>query len=344
MHLDLKWETYSDHLKDMLHEMYKSSNMADVTLVTDDDELFKAHKIILSACSPVFKKILSNSNEQCSVIYLRGIQSQVLTAILKFIYHGEIVLNQCEITEFFAVGRDLKLKEIDIDTKNQDVDHRDEVLNETLEQGKVYNLTENKETNKFESNEKIIDYFNIKQEQKTIENESLQLASDVNNDNKIFITAPKYKIPCTKCDKGYYQKSYLEAHMRTVHEGLKYVCDQCEKQYTDIFRLRIHVKTRHEGELYNCNQCDYKAYTQKKLKSHIEYKHEGKMYNCDECEYKSIEKRNLIIHKDSKHLGITHNCDQCDKKFSKKTNLTAHVKSVHEGIKRLPRIRKDDSQ
>ena len=123
MHLDLKWETYTDHLKDMMNDMYTDSNLTDVTLVSDDDVSFRTHKIILSASSPVFKKILSHNNEQCSVIYLRGIRSEILTYILKFMYSGEIRLNQQEITEFFAVGKDLKLKEIEdgeIDKNNSE--------------------------------------------------------------------------------------------------------------------------------------------------------------------------------------------------------------------------------
>ena len=39
----------------MLHEMMKSNELTDVTLVCDDKKQFKAHKIVLSACSTVFK-------------------------------------------------------------------------------------------------------------------------------------------------------------------------------------------------------------------------------------------------------------------------------------------------
>ena len=42
---NLKWYTYSDHLKEMLHEMMKSDDLTDVTLVCDDKIQLKAHKI-----------------------------------------------------------------------------------------------------------------------------------------------------------------------------------------------------------------------------------------------------------------------------------------------------------
>ena len=43
---NLKWYTYSDNLREMLHEMMKSNELTDVTLVCDDKRQFKAHKIV----------------------------------------------------------------------------------------------------------------------------------------------------------------------------------------------------------------------------------------------------------------------------------------------------------
>ena len=62
----LTWNSsYSDHLRVALKEMMTSKDFADVTLVTDDKQQIRAHRNILSACSPVFKNILqikSNSD------------------------------------------------------------------------------------------------------------------------------------------------------------------------------------------------------------------------------------------------------------------------------------------
>ena len=84
---NLNWHTYSDHLKEMLHEMMKSEYLTDVTLISDDKLQFKAHKIVLSACSAVFKSIIDDV-PQNSVIYLRGIHHQEIKSILEFIYLG----------------------------------------------------------------------------------------------------------------------------------------------------------------------------------------------------------------------------------------------------------------
>ena len=67
------WDTYPDHVKNMLHEMMTSDYLTDVTLDCDDDRQIKAHKIVLSACSNVFKKIINSLplNDRNAVIYLR---------------------------------------------------------------------------------------------------------------------------------------------------------------------------------------------------------------------------------------------------------------------------------
>ena len=67
---NLNWNSYTDHLREMLHEMMISNELTDVTLVCDDKKQFKAHKIVLSACSSVFKSIISDLPKNNSVIYL----------------------------------------------------------------------------------------------------------------------------------------------------------------------------------------------------------------------------------------------------------------------------------
>ena len=65
-------------------ELYVEGRYADVTLVSDDQTQFKAHKIVLSACSPVFKKIIDSNPSQHPLIYLRGVQSYEVESILQF--------------------------------------------------------------------------------------------------------------------------------------------------------------------------------------------------------------------------------------------------------------------
>ena len=72
-----EWHTYSEHMIDMMHELMTSKDFADVTFITCDEKTIKAHRNILSACSPVFKNILQmEPQNQQPTIYLRGIHKR----------------------------------------------------------------------------------------------------------------------------------------------------------------------------------------------------------------------------------------------------------------------------
>merc|ERR1712126_464412 len=109
---NLSWDIYSDHTKEMLHNMMKSEELTDVTLVSDDKKQFKAHKFVLSACSEVFKSIINHLQPNNSVIYLRGIQHEEMQSILEFMYLGETTISQERMKEFINVAKHLEIKEI----------------------------------------------------------------------------------------------------------------------------------------------------------------------------------------------------------------------------------------
>ena len=44
---NIAWENYTDHLKQMLHELKEDVNSQDVTLVCGDKRKLKAHKVVL---------------------------------------------------------------------------------------------------------------------------------------------------------------------------------------------------------------------------------------------------------------------------------------------------------
>merc|ERR1712126_667852 len=127
---NLNWHTYSDHLRDLLHNMRKLEYLTDVTLVCDDQRQFKTHKIVLSACSTVFKNIIDSLPLNSSVIYLRGIQRQEMESILEFMYLGVATFYQERTNEFLNVAKNLEIKEI---SKNVEFNN-DEEFNEDMEE------------------------------------------------------------------------------------------------------------------------------------------------------------------------------------------------------------------
>ena len=90
----------------------EDSHFTDVTLVCNDDKQVKAHKIILSSFSPVFKKMFVNNPHPQPLVFLKGVDSIDLNSLLDFIYHGEASVDQENFNSFLEAAVDLEIEEL----------------------------------------------------------------------------------------------------------------------------------------------------------------------------------------------------------------------------------------
>ena len=194
---NLDWDSHSDYLRNMLHEMRKKDDMTDVTLVCDDKKQIKAHKIILSACSSVFKNIIGEHT--FPIIYLRGIQQQEIESILEFMYLGEATLSQSRMDEFLKIATDLEIKEL---SKNLNLE-RDEMehIQVKTEEPEINIEIDEGELNNYEAHK-------TKQFEKSSANEVDQNDS---NDSQT---------KCPKCEKVFSHRSNMRRHYKSVHKDV----------------------------------------------------------------------------------------------------------------------------
>ena len=266
-----------------MREMMTSDDFTDVTLVTDDKNTIKAHRNILSACSPVFKNILQMEiNNSHPVIYLRGIQYPEIESILQFIYLGEAKFNEERMNEFLSVSKNLEIQElskskkVDIDEVDNPFNQNQEDITETVNEDHNISTEEDSTTKSEPANEKEV----ISRE----------------------ITSVGSKFKCPQCDKLFSHNNTVHAHIRSVHEGIKYACNQCNYQATQQGHLKIHIQSKHEGVKYACNQCDKQFTKQSRLTIHIQSIHEGVKYACNQCDYHTTQQCHLTTHIKKKHL------------------------------------------
>ena len=123
---NLFWKNYSDHVIEFLHKIRQSNNFTDVTLVCDDKRQLKAHKVVLSACSPVFQKIVNDG----SALFVTGVEYEVMESILDFMYTGVLNCSHEKKNEFLNVAKNLEIKGIQEDVKldENNVSESNEVL------------------------------------------------------------------------------------------------------------------------------------------------------------------------------------------------------------------------
>ena len=69
-----------------------------------------AHKVILAASSPFFQKLLRQNKHPHPLIYMRGIKSDDLSAIVDFLYSGEANVYQENLDSFLAIAEELQLR------------------------------------------------------------------------------------------------------------------------------------------------------------------------------------------------------------------------------------------
>ena len=84
----------------------KQDCLCDITLVTNDDREFKAHRNVLSAASPFFCKLLQSDMKENreGIIRLEEISGSVMEDVLEFIYTGTVEVTQENAEELIAAG------------------------------------------------------------------------------------------------------------------------------------------------------------------------------------------------------------------------------------------------
>ena len=278
---NLTWNDYPDHLRGLMHDLMVSEDFADVTLVTDDKKKVRAHRHVLSACSPVFKEILQMEKQNNHpFIYLRGIQYSEIEPILQFMYLGEAKLYEERLNEFLSAVRDLEIKELYKRVKKNQAPDKT-----TLKLEEEANFTSENDDDNIG--------ISLEEDDNVGSNDSMQKTG------KPIISL----LQCTQCDKTFSGRPGLWLHTKSVHEGVKYPCSQCDYQARRQLQLTEHIQSKHEGVMYGCNQCDKQFIKQRDVTRHIKSKHEGVRYACKQCDKHYVDQPKL-----NRHIQTIHEC------------------------------------
>ena len=106
----LKWNDFKENIGTVFGSLWQDEDFSDVTLVSEDGHQVEAHKVILASSSPFFQKLLKRNKHAHPLIYMRGIKSEDLVAIVDFLYHGETNINQENLDSFLNIADELSLK------------------------------------------------------------------------------------------------------------------------------------------------------------------------------------------------------------------------------------------
>lgn len=106
----LRWNNHKTNLVEILESLIKMECYVDCTIYVDNHVQFKAHRVVLAACSPYFQLILQDApQDHCSIIF-PGVQEFEMRTLLEYIYAGEVNIAESQIPRIMKIAKMLEVK------------------------------------------------------------------------------------------------------------------------------------------------------------------------------------------------------------------------------------------
>ncbi|EEB10627.1 broad-complex core-protein, putative [Pediculus humanus corporis] len=87
----------------------EDEDFVDVTLSCYGQSI-KAHKVVLSACSPYLKSIFKEHPCKHPVIILDNLSYKNLEAVIQFVYTGQVYVEQTDLPSFLKAAEALQIR------------------------------------------------------------------------------------------------------------------------------------------------------------------------------------------------------------------------------------------
>ena len=244
--LCLKWIDFQENLNSAFGRFRSDQDFADVTLVCEDGTQIETHKMVLASSSPFFMEILKKNKHPHPMIYMRGLRSDHMVAMVDFLYFGEANVDQERLETFLGLAEELKLKGLRVAGEHNKHEQETKPL-----------PTEMKFEQKIEQEDLTSNNTNAKLDPSS---NSLASAEAGQKDEKFKSLMTHKPLThnltgsqrlsawvCNVCGKEDLNKSNIKTHIEAIHitSGLSYPCDVCGRASKTKQALRMHKSRRH---------------------------------------------------------------------------------------------------
>ncbi|XP_011198631.2 modifier of mdg4 isoform X10 [Bactrocera dorsalis] len=106
----LCWNNFNSNLSAGFHESLCRGDLVDVTLAAEG-QFVKAHRLVLSVCSPYFRKMFTQMPaNQHAFVFLKDVSHTALKDLIQFMYCGEVNVKQEALPAFISTAEALQIK------------------------------------------------------------------------------------------------------------------------------------------------------------------------------------------------------------------------------------------
>ena len=259
----VKWNAFQENVSSSFSNLRKEEDFFDVTLVTEDEQLLNAHKVVLSAASDFFKTVLRRANHVKPLIYLHGVGSSQLVHIMDYIYEGETKIQQKDLDKFLEVAQKLKIagllcenneQQQELDVEEPEQEQRNAPAENTVIARDIVQREEVKPSSK-ENEHSLYDHISDS-EDNSLQNYNLT-TNDKENQRPMTWTEIKeavnkivWKINsnhwmCSVCKQSFKESNALRKHAQIHIDGISLTCYECGKKFTTSTKLNVHRYKKH---------------------------------------------------------------------------------------------------
>ena len=248
--LCLQWNDFQENVNTAFGKLKGDNEFSDVTLSCEDGQQFEAHKVILVSSSPFFHNLLRKNKHTHPLIYMRGIKSEDMSAILDFLYYGEANVFQENLDPFLALAEELKLKGL----MGRETELQESCASSQSEQSRVKAPRPEPEP--------LIDFNNLNKDKQF-------LIADSNTEQRIAVSQ---QVSADLQELDAQVKSMMDQSQKMIQSGKiqrrAKICKMCGKEGQYV-AIRDHIEAHHlEGVSLPCNVCDKTFRSRNSLRLH----------------------------------------------------------------------------
>ena len=294
---DITWNNFESRLSRSFADIWNQEQFLDVTLAVEAEdgtiEALRAHKVVLSASSPVLRALLEKQSALAPhspvMLYLQSISARHLGHILEFIYRGRVSLPKEQLNDFLYVAKSLQIPLEDIEgdqpaaRPNPAPAKRASLLpGEEKERVKRPKLSIGlKRKIKPKTMVKIKETFSLKGEPNTPpqtpqDSEVYEVVEDGHEDplgNISPISSINDLPQKLSVGKAALKATFIKENITKKDRG--FMCNPCAKLLATKSGVHRHVEDQHimAGVRFQCPKCPYIAKNKNCLHSHVSRGH-----------------------------------------------------------------------